>query len=115
MKDRGSLHFAKHLTTTLFNHTCDTRNRTRISVGLLKGTEMPKENLSRRAALIVNEREELLSNWRREVRRLPGAEKLDTPPHQVLPIGNQRPPLPHLAARHVHQLQFMARRELRQL
>src|SRR4029453_4324288 len=40
---------------------------------------MSKENLNRLAALIVGEREQLLVNWRREVRRLPGAENLDTP------------------------------------
>ena len=40
---------------------------------------MAKENLNRLAALIVDEREHLLANWRREVRRLPGAENLDTP------------------------------------
>lgn len=40
---------------------------------------MPKENLNRLAALIVDEREHLLANWRREVRRLPGAANLDTP------------------------------------
>jgi len=40
---------------------------------------MSKENLNRLAALIFNEREQLLADWRREVRRLPGAEKLDTP------------------------------------
>ena len=40
---------------------------------------MPNQNLNRLAALILDEREQLLANWRREVRRLPGAENLDTP------------------------------------
>lgn len=40
---------------------------------------MPKENLNRLAALIVDRREQLLADWRREVRRLPGADKLDEP------------------------------------
>src|SRR6476619_2150052 len=54
---------------------------------------MSKENLNRVAALILNEREQLLANWRREVRRLPGAEKLDTPT-----INDQVPELlDHLA------------------
>ena len=35
--------------------------------------------------------------------------------HQVLPIGNQCPPLPHFALRHRHQLQFVSRRQLCQL
>jgi two-component system, OmpR family, phosphate regulon sensor histidine kinase PhoR len=40
---------------------------------------MHNENLNRLAALIENGREELLSTWRLEVRRLPGAENLDNP------------------------------------
>jgi signal transduction histidine kinase len=40
---------------------------------------MPIQNLNRLAALIRNGREELLTAWRQEVRRLPGAENLDTP------------------------------------
>jgi two-component system, OmpR family, phosphate regulon sensor histidine kinase PhoR len=40
---------------------------------------MHDENLIRLAALIRNGREELLTTWRKEVRRLPGAENLDTP------------------------------------
>jgi two-component system, OmpR family, phosphate regulon sensor histidine kinase PhoR len=40
---------------------------------------MPKENLDRLAALVRDGRDELLANWRREVRRLPGAANLDTP------------------------------------
>jgi signal transduction histidine kinase len=40
---------------------------------------MQNENLQRLASLIRNGREELLTTWRREVRRLPGAENLDTP------------------------------------
>jgi two-component system, OmpR family, phosphate regulon sensor histidine kinase PhoR len=40
---------------------------------------MSRENLNRLAALIVDKREQLLANWRREVRRLPGAENLDAP------------------------------------
>jgi two-component system, OmpR family, phosphate regulon sensor histidine kinase PhoR len=40
---------------------------------------MPNENLNRLAALVRKGREELLSTWRKEVRRLPGAENLDTP------------------------------------
>jgi two-component system phosphate regulon sensor histidine kinase PhoR len=40
---------------------------------------MPKDNLHRLATLVREGRDELLANWRREVRRLPGAENLDTP------------------------------------
>ena len=40
---------------------------------------MPIQNLNRLAALIRNGPEELLASWRQEVRRLPGAENLDTP------------------------------------
>jgi signal transduction histidine kinase len=40
---------------------------------------MPNENLKALAALIGEEREQLLADWRRDVRRLPGAENLDTP------------------------------------
>lgn len=40
---------------------------------------MQNDDLKRLAALIQNGREELLATWRREVRRLPGAENLDTP------------------------------------
>jgi two-component system phosphate regulon sensor histidine kinase PhoR len=40
---------------------------------------MPNEDLNRLAALVRKGREELLSTWRQEVRRLPGAENLDTP------------------------------------
>jgi signal transduction histidine kinase len=40
---------------------------------------MTNENLNRLAALVRKGREELLSTWRQEVRRLPGAKNLDTP------------------------------------
>ena len=40
---------------------------------------MPTENLQRLAALINGQREELLADWRSQVRRLPGAVDLDTP------------------------------------
>jgi len=40
---------------------------------------MPTENLQRLAALINEQREELLSDWRSQVRKLPGAVDLDTP------------------------------------
>ena len=40
---------------------------------------MPKSNLLKLAELISNERAQLLSKWRVEVRRLPGAADLDTP------------------------------------
>ena len=40
---------------------------------------MPNVNLNRLAALIRNGREELLTAWRHEVCRLPGAENLDAP------------------------------------
>jgi signal transduction histidine kinase len=40
---------------------------------------MPNENLKRLAAIILDKREQLMANWRGEVRRLPGAENLDTP------------------------------------
>lgn len=40
---------------------------------------MPTENLQRLAALINDRRDELLADWRTQVRRLPGAADLDTP------------------------------------
>ena len=40
---------------------------------------MPKENLQRLAALINDRRDELLADWRTQVRRLPGAADLDAP------------------------------------
>ncbi len=40
---------------------------------------MPTENSKKLATLVRERSEELLANWRREVRRLPGAENLDTP------------------------------------
>ena len=46
-------------------------------VGLAK--HMPKENLQRLAALINDRRDELLADWRTQVKRLPGAADLDAP------------------------------------
>ena len=40
---------------------------------------MPTENLQRLAALINDRRDELLADWRTQVRRLPGAADLDAP------------------------------------
>jgi two-component system, OmpR family, phosphate regulon sensor histidine kinase PhoR len=40
---------------------------------------MPDENLQRLASLILDKRDALLAIWRREVRKLPGAEDLDAP------------------------------------
>lgn len=40
---------------------------------------MPAEHLNKLAALIKNRREELLADWRSQVRLLPGAAELDTP------------------------------------
>jgi two-component system, OmpR family, phosphate regulon sensor histidine kinase PhoR len=40
---------------------------------------MLHENLKRLAALIINGRDELLTAWRQELRRLPGAQNLDAP------------------------------------
>ena len=40
---------------------------------------MQNDNLKKLATLIRDERDKLLANWRQEVRRLPGAENLDTP------------------------------------
>jgi two-component system, OmpR family, phosphate regulon sensor histidine kinase PhoR len=40
---------------------------------------MPKENLQRLAALINDRRDELLADWRTQVKRLPGAADLDAP------------------------------------
>jgi two-component system phosphate regulon sensor histidine kinase PhoR len=40
---------------------------------------MKVQNLDRLAALIVSEREDLLSRWREQVRQLPSAKNLDTP------------------------------------
>jgi two-component system phosphate regulon sensor histidine kinase PhoR len=40
---------------------------------------MPTENLQRLAALIHDRRDELLTDWRTQVRRLPGAANLDAP------------------------------------
>ena len=40
---------------------------------------MPTGNLQRLAALINEQRAELLADWRTQVKRLPGAANLDTP------------------------------------
>lgn len=40
---------------------------------------MPKENLQRLTALINDRRDELLADWRTQVKRLPGAADLDAP------------------------------------
>lgn len=40
---------------------------------------MPNENLDRLATLVRDGRDQLLANWRHEVRSLPGAENLDAP------------------------------------
>ena len=40
---------------------------------------MQHNDLQRFAALVRNESEQILSTWRREVRRLPGAANLDLP------------------------------------
>ena len=40
---------------------------------------MSEENLPKLASLIRDRREELLADWRRDVRQLPGAKDLDTP------------------------------------
>jgi two-component system, OmpR family, phosphate regulon sensor histidine kinase PhoR len=40
---------------------------------------MPTQNLQRLAALIYDRRDELLADWRTQVRRLPGAADLDAP------------------------------------
>jgi two-component system, OmpR family, phosphate regulon sensor histidine kinase PhoR len=40
---------------------------------------MPTESIQRLATLVSDGRDEILANWRQEVRRLPGAKDLDTP------------------------------------